>query len=159
MATDESENFRVRPGRSRSRGTRINPRTQPFFKQVEIAVRKAGGDPRRIGAAVRSGSGREGGRSGRFNARGRGAKAIEARKRLRLSGSAAFVWTRRASGAAVVNDRSNDRPGAESALKAATEMRKNSFGVIDIRKHSNKGRDHAVLRDSPQMSALTVRSA
>jgi type IV secretory pathway VirD2 relaxase len=76
MARDESENFRIRPGRSRNRGARINPRTQPFLKQVQIAVRKAGGDPRRIGSGARSGSGREGGRTGRFNARGRGAKVV-----------------------------------------------------------------------------------
>src|SRR5215831_7986634 len=74
MARDESENFRVRPGRSRSGGARINPRTQPFLKQVQIAVRKAGGDPRRIGSGARLRGGREGGRTGRFNARGRGAK-------------------------------------------------------------------------------------
>jgi type IV secretory pathway VirD2 relaxase len=74
MARDESENFRVRPGRSRNGGARINPRTQPFLRQVQIAVRKAGGDPRRIGSG--SGGGREGGRTGRFNARGRGAKFV-----------------------------------------------------------------------------------
>jgi len=76
MARDESENFRVRPGRSRNGGARINPRTQPFLKQVQIAVRKAGGDPRRIGTGARSGGGREGGGTGRFNARGRGAKVV-----------------------------------------------------------------------------------
>src|SRR5277367_1596628 len=59
MARDDSEKFRVRPGRSRNRGPRINPRTQPFLKQVQIAVRKAGGDPRRIGSDARSGGGRE----------------------------------------------------------------------------------------------------
>src|SRR5579863_4548245 len=76
MARDESENFRVRPGRSRTGGARVNPRTQPFLKQVQIAVRKAGGDPRRIGSGAQSGSGRDGGRTGRFNARGRGAKVV-----------------------------------------------------------------------------------
>src|SRR3984885_9458382 len=76
MARDESEKFRVRPGRSRNGGARINSRTQPFLKQVQIAVRKAGGDPRRIGAGAGSGGGREGGTTGRFNARGRGAKVF-----------------------------------------------------------------------------------
>ncbi|UPJ54633.1 relaxase/mobilization nuclease and DUF3363 domain-containing protein [Bradyrhizobium sp. 200] len=76
MARDESENFRVRPGRSRNGGARINPRTQPFLKQVQLAVRKAGGDPRWIGSGARLGGGREGGRTGRFNARGRGAKVV-----------------------------------------------------------------------------------
>jgi len=76
MARDESENFRVRPGRSHAGGARLNPRTQPFLKQVQIAVRKAGGDPRRIGSGAGSANSREGGRTGRFNARGRGAKAV-----------------------------------------------------------------------------------
>src|SRR5262249_53122710 len=76
MARDESENFRIRPGRSRSGGARISARTQPFLKQVQIAVRKAGGDPRRIGSGARSSGGREGGRTGRFNACGRGAKVV-----------------------------------------------------------------------------------
>jgi type IV secretory pathway VirD2 relaxase len=76
MARDESEKFRVRPGRSRNGGARINPRTQPFLKQVQIAVRKAGGDPRWIGSGALSRGGREGGRTGRFNARGRGAKVV-----------------------------------------------------------------------------------
>jgi type IV secretory pathway VirD2 relaxase len=76
MARDDSENFRIRPGRSRNGGARINPRTQPFLKQVQIAVRKAGGDPRRIGSEARLGGGRDGGRTGRYNARGRGAKVV-----------------------------------------------------------------------------------
>src|SRR5271156_5626740 len=76
MARDDSEKFRVRPGRSRNGGARINPRTQPFLKQVQIAVRKAGGDPRRMGSGPRSGDGRTGGTSGLFNARGRGAKVV-----------------------------------------------------------------------------------
>jgi type IV secretory pathway VirD2 relaxase len=76
MARDGSENFRVRPGRSRNGGARINPRTQSFLKQVQIAVRKAGGNPKRMGSGAHSGTGPEGGRSGRFNARGRGAKVV-----------------------------------------------------------------------------------
>jgi hypothetical protein len=76
MARDESEQFRVRPGRSRSSGARISPRTQPFAKQLEIAIRKARGDPRWISLGPGSGSAREGGRTGRFNARGRGAKVV-----------------------------------------------------------------------------------
>jgi type IV secretory pathway VirD2 relaxase len=75
MATDQSDDFHVRPGPVRSRGTRINSsgnqRSQPFLKQVQLAVRRAGGDPNRIG---REGAGRAA--SGRFNARGRGAKIV-----------------------------------------------------------------------------------
>jgi type IV secretory pathway VirD2 relaxase len=90
MARDDSENFRVKPGRSRNDGARINPRTQPFLKQVQIAVRKAGGDPKRMGSA----SGREGGRTGRFNARGRGAKVVASFPREGGSGG----WQRDSAG-------------------------------------------------------------
>jgi len=72
MATDDSD-FRIRPGRSRSRGTRVNPRTQSFLTQVKVAVHRAGGNPNRISGSA---GGREGKISGRFNARGRGAKVV-----------------------------------------------------------------------------------
>ncbi|WP_375165991.1 relaxase/mobilization nuclease domain-containing protein, partial [Chelativorans sp.] len=68
MADRDAENFRVRPGRVRSRGTRVNTRSLPFVTQVKIAVQKAGGNPDGIAGS--------GGRSGRFNARGRGAKIM-----------------------------------------------------------------------------------
>jgi len=88
MATDDID-FRIRPGRSRSRGTRVNPRTQSFLTQVKVAVRKAGGNPNRIS---RSAGGREGKSSGRFNARGRGvATALTLRDRS--------AWSRDGSGA------------------------------------------------------------
>jgi hypothetical protein len=74
MAKDQSDDFRVRPGRSRSGGTRVNPRAQPFVKQVQIAVRRAGGNPNQIGRGSDLWGGRQGQRTGRFNARGRGAK-------------------------------------------------------------------------------------
>jgi type IV secretory pathway VirD2 relaxase len=67
MAGDDVDDFRIRIGRSRSRGTRADRRLQPFVKQVQAAVRKAGGNPNRIGGPARKGS-------GRFNARGRGAR-------------------------------------------------------------------------------------
>ena len=88
MATDDSD-FRIRPGRSRSRGTRVNPRTQSFLTQVKVAVRKAGGNPNRIS---RSAGGREGKSNGRFNVRGRGvATALTLRDRS--------AWSRDGSGA------------------------------------------------------------
>jgi type IV secretory pathway VirD2 relaxase len=67
MADRDDNNFRIRPGRPRSRGGPASLYSKPFITQVKIAVRKAGGNPNRIGGA--SGQG-----SGRFNARGRGAK-------------------------------------------------------------------------------------
>ncbi|MBS7542850.1 DUF3363 domain-containing protein [Ancylobacter oerskovii] len=63
MAQEDSDKFRVRPGRIRQRGTRGSSFAKvPFRRQVEIAVREAGGW-----------SGRKGG--GRYNARGRGVRA------------------------------------------------------------------------------------
>jgi hypothetical protein len=44
MAQDQGDDFHVRPGRMGGRGTRINPRgnlsSQPFLRQVQVAVRK-----------------------------------------------------------------------------------------------------------------------
>jgi len=67
MARDSDDDFRVHLGRSRSRAGRAGTRFRPFVKQVEAAIRKAGGNPSLIG-------GQAGKRSGRFNARGRGAR-------------------------------------------------------------------------------------
>ncbi|MDT9111113.1 hypothetical protein RSW25_26195, partial [Escherichia coli] len=69
MATDE-DRFRIRPGRVRDRfGGRsvrpVRPRPKTFLAQVHQAIRRAGGDPNRLGSAGKG--------SGRFNARGRGA--------------------------------------------------------------------------------------
>ncbi len=75
MAHDDRDDFRIKPGRSRDRGTNLNRRARPFLTQVQIAVRKAGGDPNRIGGAGSAG-GRAGKGNGRFNARGRGAKVV-----------------------------------------------------------------------------------
>src|SRR5258706_9773413 len=48
-------------------GAGADARIRPFVKQVEVAIRKAGGNPNRIGRSAGKGS-------GRYNARGRGAK-------------------------------------------------------------------------------------
>ncbi|MER9015399.1 hypothetical protein NKH90_05230, partial [Mesorhizobium sp. M0898] len=69
MADRDSDRFQVRTGRMRHGGAPGNSRTLPFVRQVEIAVRKQGGNPNRIGASSSAGKG-----SGRFNARGRGGK-------------------------------------------------------------------------------------
>jgi type IV secretory pathway VirD2 relaxase len=76
MAASDSDDFRIPPGRPRGRGPRVNPRDLPFARQVELAIRKAGGNPYRITRASGAAAGRKGGRSGRFNARGRGAKVV-----------------------------------------------------------------------------------
>ncbi|MER8949911.1 DUF3363 domain-containing protein [Mesorhizobium sp. M0959] len=69
MADRDSDRFQVRTGRMRHGGAPVNSRTLPFVRQVEIAIRKQGGNPNRIGASRSDGKG-----SGRFNARGRGGK-------------------------------------------------------------------------------------
>ena len=76
MAGDHRDDFHIKTGRSRSRGTGVNPRSLPFVRQVEIAIRKAGGNPNRIGRGSAAAGGRKGEGSGRFNARGRGAKVV-----------------------------------------------------------------------------------
>ena len=87
MATDE-DRFRIRPGRVRDRsGVRsvraVRPRPKTFLAEVHQAIRRAGGDPNRLGSAGKG--------SGRFNARGRGAAVAAA-----LKGRNA--WSRDASG-------------------------------------------------------------
>jgi hypothetical protein len=67
MAHDSEDEFRVRLGRARSRAGRDGSSVPPFMKEVEAAVRKAGGDPTRIGVPAGKGS-------GWFDARRRGAK-------------------------------------------------------------------------------------
>ena len=80
MTTDQGDEFDVRPGRVGNRGTRINAhgnlQSQPFLKQVQVAVRRAGGNPNRIGRGSNPGDGRKGNGSGRFNGCGRGAKLV-----------------------------------------------------------------------------------
>ncbi|MCE8517198.1 relaxase/mobilization nuclease and DUF3363 domain-containing protein [Ruegeria pomeroyi] len=68
MTRDETE-FRIRPGNPRNhqpRPPRVRRKPQSFLAEVHQAVRRAGGDPNRLA--------RKGKTSGRFNARGRGAK-------------------------------------------------------------------------------------
>ncbi|WP_292491571.1 hypothetical protein, partial [Mesorhizobium sp.] len=52
MADRDDRDFRVRPGRVRSGGTHVNPRSLPFVDQVKIAVRKAGGSQGRGGGSA-----------------------------------------------------------------------------------------------------------
>lgn len=85
MADRDDNSFRIRPGRPKTRGGPASLYSKPFLTQVKIAVRKAGGNPNRIG-------GESGNGSGRFNARGRGAKLAPS---LPKDGGG---WTRDGSG-------------------------------------------------------------
>ena len=98
MTTDQGDEFDVRPGRVGNRGTGINARrnlqSQPFLKQVEVAVRRAGGKPNSIGRGPNPGGGRKGNGSGRFNGRGRGAKLVPSFLQAERSGG----WQQDSSG-------------------------------------------------------------
>ncbi|MEA2918694.1 MAG: hypothetical protein QOJ15_10775 [Bradyrhizobium sp.] len=74
--TRDDDDFRIRPGKVRDRGGLrlggrraggVRARPTSFARQMQQAIRRAGGNPYRL-----SGTGKE---SGRFNARGRGASA------------------------------------------------------------------------------------
>ena len=67
MADNRDDHFRVRVGRSRSGGRMGGANAQSFIAQVNSAIRKAGGNPNKIGVSALPAS-------GRFNARGRGGK-------------------------------------------------------------------------------------
>ncbi len=71
MTRRDENDFRIRPGRPRSRGTPLKRHELPFVRQALIAARHAGGGARFGGGVARNGGG-----SGRFNARGRGAKVM-----------------------------------------------------------------------------------
>ncbi len=68
MSRDDDTAFEPRVGRSRGRGDGRARRPLTFLQEVNRAVARAGGDPRRLGRS------RSTPRTGRFNARGRGAK-------------------------------------------------------------------------------------
>ncbi|WP_284947263.1 DUF3363 domain-containing protein [Acidisoma cladoniae] len=76
MAGNDADDFRIKPGRSRTQRTRVRSHDLPFLQQVKAAVRKAGGNPNRIGRGSGSAGSRKGEGSGRFNAHGRGAKVV-----------------------------------------------------------------------------------
>ena len=76
MAGNDADDFRIKPGRSRTKRTRVRSHDLPFLQQVKAAVRKAGGNPNRIGRGSGSTGSRKGEGGGRFNAHGRGAKVV-----------------------------------------------------------------------------------
>jgi hypothetical protein len=87
MVTNE-DRFRIRPSRVRDRsGVRsvqaVRPRPKTFLAEVHQAIRRAGGNPNRLGSAGKG--------SGQFNARGQGTAMAIALKRQN-------AWSRDASG-------------------------------------------------------------
>ena len=68
MTRDEND-LRIRPGKVRDRAQsapRVQRPARGFLADVHRAIRRAGGDPNRLAGKRKA--------SGRFNARGRGAK-------------------------------------------------------------------------------------
>ncbi len=78
MADRDDNNFRVRPGPNRNRGSRASSGVKSFRQQIHAAIRKNGGNPNRLGASNKS---------GRFNGRGRGATVVRNLPRSSNSGS------------------------------------------------------------------------
>lgn len=76
MPGNDADDFRIKPERSRPQRTRGRSHDLPFLQQVKAAVRKAGGNPNRIGRGSGSAGSRKGEGGGRFNAHGRGAKVV-----------------------------------------------------------------------------------
>jgi type IV secretory pathway VirD2 relaxase len=76
MSRDDDTRFEPRLGRPRSGGEgRVGRPTTSFKQQVLRAVARAGGKPRLVGKAMAGRAGTRA-RTGRFNARGRGAKLV-----------------------------------------------------------------------------------
>lgn len=72
MSRNDDANFEPRLGRIRARGEHVGRLRSAYLRQVMRAVARNGGDPRRIGKPMIGRGGQP--RTGRFNARGRGAK-------------------------------------------------------------------------------------
>ncbi|NIA72045.1 relaxase/mobilization nuclease and DUF3363 domain-containing protein [Pelagibius litoralis] len=70
MARDDDKRFEPRLGRPRARSGGYRRKPVSFLQRMTREVTRAGGDPRRIGLAKGTS------RTGRFNARGRGARIV-----------------------------------------------------------------------------------
>ncbi|WP_292532635.1 DUF3363 domain-containing protein [Methylocystis sp.] len=159
MAGDDSDDFRIRPGRVRLGGAGKSATPQSFVRRVEAAVRKAGGNPSRIG-------GQAGKKSGRFNARGRGAKAASS------SSADAGGWRRDSGGryrarrvivkARVVKLNPQRRPG-----KSGPKIRRGMSRAADahlrylerdgVTREGEKGRAYSAIENEADGRAFIER--
>ncbi len=155
--TDRSDDrFRIKPGRSRSRGTRAKTRDLPFLTQVKIAARKAGG----------GGMGREGGGSGRFNARGRGAKLAASFPRdgggWRRESSGRFRSRRVVVKARVVRfagkGRSARGPKMRGVSAGAADAHLRYLERDGVTRDGDKGRAYSAIEDEADGKAFLARS-
>lgn len=173
MPTDQHDDFDVRPGRIGSRGSRINPRanlrSQPFLKQVQMAVRRAGRNPNKIGQGPALGEGRKAGRTGKFNARGRGAKVVASFIRDGQDGG----WQRDSSGrfrsrrvavkARIVKlNRSGRKQGAHgpALIKAASKAVDAHLRYLErdgVNRDGEKGRAYSAIENEADGKAFVER--
>jgi len=153
MARDDSEEFRIRPGRSRDRGTKIRKPAQSFVTRVQIAVRQAGGDPGRIGSASGP-SERTGKANGRFNGRGRGAGVVASLPRhggkWRREGTGRFRSRRVVVKARVVKlkiQRGARRVTRLSVASKAVDAHLRYIERDGVTREGDKGRAYSALED------------
>jgi len=159
MADHDDNSFRIKPGRPRSRGGPASLYSKPFITQVKIAVRKAGGNPNRIG-------GESGNGSGRFNARGRGAKLAPS---FQKDGGG---WTRDGSGTRfrsrrVVVKARVVKFGPQRGQSRGSKFRSTSAKAVDahlrylerdgVTKDGEKGRVYSAVEDEADGKAFVER--
>ncbi len=159
MASDEDQ-FRIRPGRVRDRaGGRavraVRPRPKTFLAEVHQAIRRAGGDPNRLGSAGKG--------SGRFNARGRGAAAAAG-----LKGRSA--WSRDASGVRTrarrvtvkarivkLNPQRGAARGRRSSARKAVDAHLRYLERDGVNRDGEKGQVYSAERDAEDGRAFLDR--
>ncbi|MDF2811487.1 MAG: hypothetical protein K0S56_2518 [Microvirga sp.] len=162
MTRRDDDDFRIKPGRPRRRGTRLKTHELPFVRQALIAARDAGG-------GVRNGSGAAGGTAsgGRFNARGRGAKLMASLPRDSggwQSGSSGRFRSRRVVvKARVVKLAGEVKRGRGRKMRSAV-----SAGAVGahlrylerdgVTRDGEKGRAYSALGDEVDAKAFVERS-
>lgn len=162
MTRRDDDEFRIKPGRPRSRGTRLKTHELTFVQQALIAARNAGG-----GAGIGGGFAGAGGSSGRFNARGRGAKTMASLPRDSggwQSGSSGRFRSRRVVvKARVVKLAGKGKSGRSPKMRGAM-----SVGAVGahlrylerdgVTRDGEKGRAYSALGDEVDAKVFVERS-
>ncbi|MDF2621191.1 MAG: hypothetical protein K0S00_3850 [Xanthobacteraceae bacterium] len=156
MTRRDDDDFRIKPSRPRSRGTRLKTHELPFVQQALIAARHAGGGGRSGG-----GFAREGGGSGRFNARGRGAKVMASLPRDSggwQSGSSGRFRSRRVVVKARVVKLVGKGKGGRSPMRGAASAGAVGAHLRYLERDGVKGRAYSALADEVDTKAFVERS-
>jgi len=173
MTTDQGDEFDLRPGPVGNRGTRINARgnlqSQPFLKQVQVAVRRAGGNPNGIGRGPNPVGGRKGNGSGRFNGRGRGSKLVPSFLQAERNGgwqqdsSGRFRSRRVAVKARIVKLNAPGRkrafggPAKAGAASKAVDAHLRYLQRDGVNRDGEKGKAYSALEDETDSKAFIER--